>query len=295
MRLLLIYTLCLTLASSCETPPDPAYVDKLMKWRSDRTDFLKSEEGFINLAGLYWFNEGMNTLGSAETSDVILPADFPAQLANIEWSADLAIISQVTDKQLLIDGKQATQDTIYGKGKPKALSWGSYRFYVIKRADKLGLRVKNYDHTRLKEALDIPYYPIDEDWVIEGKFDAYNPPKTLMIQNIVGLTYPVKCPGRLVFEIAGETYSLDPSMDGDQFYITFGDETNGEETYGAGRYLYANPPDENGNVILDFNKAYNPPCAFTEYATCPLPPSQNRLAFSLTAGEKDFHWDDADH
>ncbi len=295
MRFLTFCILGLTLFSACENTPDPAYVDKLMKWRGDRIEFLKSEEGFVNLAGLYWFAEGINTLGSAETNDVVLPSDFPPRLANIEWSGDKAIISAINDDRLLVDGQQVTQDTVYGAGKPKELSWGAYRFYVIKRADKLGLRVKNYDHPRLKETLDISYYPIDEDWVIEGKFEPYDPPKTLMIQNIIGLTYPVECPGQLVFEIDGETYSLDPSMDGDQFYITFGDDTNDEETYGAGRYLYANPPDGNGKVILDFNKAYNPPCAFTENATCPLPPSQNKLALSITAGEKDFHWDDADH
>jgi uncharacterized protein (DUF1684 family) len=295
MKTTLAFIICLVLFAACESLPDPAYVDTLMKWRSDRVDFLKSEAGFINLAGLYWFNQGDNSLGSAEDNDVVLPADFPKQIANIEWSGEFAIISQIKGEQLLIDGKRIEKDTIYGVGKPKELTWSSYHFYVIKRADKLGLRVKNYDHPRLKEKLDIPSFPILEDWVIQGRFEPYDPPKTLMIQNIVGLTYPVKCPGRLIFEKDGQTYSLDPSMDGDQFYITFGDKTNGEETYGAGRYLYANPPDENGNVLLDFNKAYNPPCAFTEYATCPLPPSQNKLALSITAGEKEFHWDNADH
>lgn len=295
MRTAILYTTCLLWLVSCDKNPDPAYVDNVMKWRADRVDYLKSEEGFINLSGLYWFNEGPNTLGSDEANDVVLPADFPDHLATIEWAGEFAVISAIMDDQLFIDGRQVSEDTVYGLGKPKDLTYGTYHFYVIKRADKLGLRIKNYDHPRLREELNIPYYPIDQDWLIEGKFEPYDPPKTLMIQNIVGLTYPVESPGRLVFEKNGQTYSLDPSMDGEQFYITFGDATNGEESYGAGRYLYANPPDENGTVILDFNKAYNPPCAFTEYATCPLPPSQNRLSLSITAGEKEFHWDNAEH
>ncbi len=292
----LLYLLIPALVTlSCQIKPDPVYVDGLMKWRQERVDFLKSEEGFVNLAGLYWFNRGKNKIGSAQENDIVLPEDLPEQLATIEWVENLAIISDSQDQKLLINGLEASLDTIYGVDQPKTLSWKSYRFYVIKRADKLGLRVKNLEHPRLVQPLDIPYYEINEDWKIEGRFEPYDPPKTLMIQNIVGLTYPVESPGRLIFEINGHTYSLDPSMNGEKFYITFGDNTNGEETYGAGRYLYADPPDANGIVVLDFNKAYNPPCAFTEYATCPLPPSQNKLPIAITAGEKSFHWEDAEH
>lgn len=295
MKTIFVLVIMMMLLNGCGELPDPAYAERIMKWRSDRVGFLRSEAGFVNLAGLYWFKEGVNVLGSVRGSDVVLPADFPPRLATYHWAGDFVVVTDILDEDLLVNEARVLQDTIYGDGRTKEVSWGTYRLYVIKRADKVGLRIKNFDHPRLGETLEIPYYPIDEEWVIKGKFEPYDPPKTLMIQNIVGLTYPVESPGRLVFDKGGQTYSLDPSMDGDQFYITFGDRTNGEATYGAGRYLYADPPDADGTVILDFNKAYNPPCAFTEYATCPLPPSQNKLSLAITAGEKAFHWDDEKH
>ena len=198
MKNKVVLFLSLLLCTSCLNTPDPAYVDQIMKWRADRVNFLKSEAGFVNLAGLYWFTEGPNLLGSEEAADVVLSADFPARLATIDWAGDYAIISDIRDDHLLVNNERVVLDTVYRGGKPKEISWGTYRLYVIKRADQLGLRVKNYAHPRLAEVLDIPYYPIKEEWVIQGRFEPYQPPKTLMIQNIVGLTYPVESPGRLV-------------------------------------------------------------------------------------------------
>ena len=168
------------------------------------------------------------------------------------------------------------------------MSIGSLRWYIIKRDDKYGVRLRDIDANLRKEFKGIDTYPVNEDWKITAKFEAYNPPKTISIPSIIGTVEEDMAPGALVFEKDGKEYRLDPVVEGDEFFIIFADETSGEETYGAGRFLYTAMPDSTGNVILDFNKAYNPPCAFTPYATCPLPPKQNYLKLRITAGEKKY-------
>ena len=168
------------------------------------------------------------------------------------------------------------------------LELGSLSFHVVKRGDHLGLRVKDRDNPARAEFKGTDYYPADRKWVVNARFEPYEPPKHVPILNVLGMETEENAPGTLAFEVDGREYRLQALKEKgeEQFFIIFADQTSGKETYGAGRYLYADPPAADGRVKLDFNRAYSPPCAFTRYATCPLPPAQNRLPLRVEAGER---------
>jgi uncharacterized protein len=173
-------------------------------------------------------------------------------------------------------------------GKPTILQLGSLTFYVIKRGDRLGVRIKDKTSPMLASFKGIDEYPIRPEWRVVARFEPYKD-KKIPIANIIGQVADEKSPGTLVFDWQGKTYRLD-ALDGGEdgsLFVVFGDQTNGKEAYGAGRFLDTDPP-KDGKVVVDFNTAYNPPCAFTAFATCPLPPAQNKLAVRVEAGEKKF-------
>ena len=166
---------------------------------------------------------------------------------------------------------------------------GSVSFFIIERGKKLGVRVKDRESPERVHFEGLQYFPANMKWRVRCKFEPYKPGKTIPILNIIGMLEDSPSPGALVFQVDGKEYRLD-AMEGEKeennLYIIFADKTSGKETYGAGRYLYSEPLGADGTVVLDFNKAYNPPCAFTVFATCPLPPPQNKLPIRVEAGEK---------
>jgi len=161
---------------------------------------------------------------------------------------------------------------------------------IVKRGDKVGVRVKDTESETRREFKGLEYYPIDPKWRIEARLEPYTPPKAIPITNVLGITEDETSPGALAFEVDGKTYRIDPILEKGEtdLFVMIADQTTGKETYGAGRYLYVSPPDANGKVVIDFNKTYSPPCAFTNFATCPLPPQQNHLPFRIDAGEKKY-------
>jgi uncharacterized protein (DUF1684 family) len=175
-------------------------------------------------------------------------------------------------------------------GGPTVLKLGTLLINVVKRGERIGVRVKDTDNPARLEFKGLEYYPIDPKWRLEARFEPYQPPKKIPITNVLSMTENEVSPGALAFEVGGKTYRIDPILEKGEtdLFVMIADETTGSETYGAGRYLYVAPSDASGRVMIDFNKAYNPPCAFTNYATCPLPPRQNRLPFRIEAGEKKY-------
>ena len=167
---------------------------------------------------------------------------------------------------------------------------GTTTFQVIKRGERYGLRVKDSQAPTRTHFLGLDYFDVDPKWRIEAHYEPYKPEKHVAITDVTGMTSDTAVPGALVFNVDGKEYRIDPIIEQGEtdFFIIFKDATSRDATYPAARYLYASPPDKNGNVIVDFNKAYNPPCAFTSFATCPLPPPQNRLPFRIEAGEKKY-------
>jgi uncharacterized protein (DUF1684 family) len=173
---------------------------------------------------------------------------------------------------------------------PTILKLGSLLINVIKRGERVGVRVKDTESQTRREFKGLEYYPIDPKWRIEARFEPYQPAKAIPITNVLGMTDDETSPGALAFEVDGKTYRIDPILEKGEtdLFVMIADQTTGKETYGAGRYLYVSPPDAGGKVVIDFNKTYSPPCAFTNFATCPLPPRQNHLPFRVDAGEKKY-------
>ena len=286
-----ILIISLLLLFSCgETFDEGKYKEELAVWTKTRMQKLKAEEGFLNLAGLYWFDQGEYILGSDSTSHLVFPTSFPAKFGSI-FVAGNQVIFTPTVEGFTIESDPLEQTTmIYDEEEEivSTIEYGSYRWFVIKRGSDLGIRLKDYDHPLLQEEISIHRYPVNSKWRFEAEFVAYDAPRTMTLQNITGQQVEYSVPGKLVFNIEGVSYSIDPIMEGEEYFLIFSDETSGIATYGSGRYMYADRLEE-GRLVVDFNKSYNPPCAFTDYATCLIPPPENRIQLAIEAGEKDYH------
>jgi uncharacterized protein (DUF1684 family) len=172
---------------------------------------------------------------------------------------------------------------------PPVLSHGSLRWTIIRRSERIGVRLRDLEHPALRSFKGVDRFPVGREWVVRARLVTSPIPRAIPVTNVLGQTNLLPSPGRLVFSLQGRTFALDALEEGDELFILFGDATNGEGTYASGRFLYAQRPGADGMTLLDFNRAINPPCAFTPYATCPLPPRQNILPMEVRAGEKNFH------
>ena len=261
-------------------------------WHEKQMASLKSENGWLNLIGLYWLEEGENSFGSGAEVDLKLENKiFPETIGIFFLEAGKVYFepkvegvesegSVVQDKILIFDPEVKIN---------KPLTLGSLHWVIIKRSDAFGVRLRDYEADVVSKFEGVEQYPIDLNWRIVAKFIPYESSKTISITNVIGQTTENPSPGYLQFQIGGKTFTLD-ALDGneEELYLIFADETSGGETYGGGRYMYVKKADDSGNVILDFNKAYNPPCVYTAHATCPLPPRQNILDVAITAGHKNY-------
>ena len=194
---------------------------------------------------------------------------------------------KITHKGKIVKEMQLQNDH---SGEPTVLKYNTLSWYVIKRGENLLIRLKDSTNARIANFKGIDYFPISADWRIKAKFEAYDTVKYIPIPTALGNVIDEPCPGALAFTIAGKDFRLDPIAEtsDEDFFLIFSDETNGRLTYGSGRFLSVAKPDRDGFTIIDFNKAYNPPCAFSEFATCPFPPKQNHISIEVTAGEKDY-------
>jgi uncharacterized protein (DUF1684 family) len=265
----------------------------LEQWRKQRIANLTSETGWLTLVGLYWLKNGDNTFGRAPTNRIVLDHASLAATTGTFTVKDGAVTftarpdATVTHEGKRIDSIAMTPDTA---GKPTTLASGSLRFFVIERTGRLGVRVRDVDHPARKSFQGLEYFPANDEWVIDARFEPYPPGRRIPILNILGMTDQMVTPGAIVFTKNGREWRLDAILeapDDDELFVMFADATSARETYGAGRFLYI-PMPRDGRVTIDFNRAYNPPCAFNEFATCPLPPAQNRLAMRVDAGEKKY-------
>ena len=267
------------------------YLNEVNDWHKKRIENLKKENGWLNLAGLFWLKEGVNTFGTDESNDLVFPANKSAKYFGKIVKQDSSIITYIND-----DVNVLHNDSLIKKiemfsdltNNPTILSYQTLRWFVIKRGDKYGIRLRDLTADLVSDFKGIERFPVQDKWKIEAKFVKNNPPKKIMIPSIIGTVSESYSPGTLEFEFDNKEFRLSPIKSGNRLFIVFADLTSGEETYGAGRFLYTNGPDSNNIVILDFNKAYNPPCAFSKYATCPLPPDENKLKVRISAGEKNY-------
>lgn len=268
------------------------YIRQIEQWRMLRVARLTAPDGWLSLIGLHWLEHGRNAVGSAAGNAVVLRKG-PAHLGTIDWNQDGSLHLTLTKNSgALIDGAKKSDVVLLDDShdKPTTVSFGTVSFYAIDRNGRKGLRVKDTNAPARKDFLGIDYFPIDQSWRIVARWVPFDPPHKLETPNVLGQidTFPV--PGKAVFERDGHTHELLPVIEvpGDtQLFLIFADRTSGKETYGAARFLYADMP-KDGKIVLDFNQAYNPPCAFTAFATCPLAPPENRLDLRVTAGEKKY-------
>ncbi len=261
-------------------------------WRARRLASLKREDGWLTLVGLAWLEPGENSVGSDPKSRVVLPASAPARLATIRLAGTTATLTTAPGERLESGGHAVTSQALVtdAHGDPTVLQRGSVRFYLIERGGRIGVRVKDSESAARRDFHGIDSWPADPRWRIEARFERYEPPRKITVPNVLGATTSESSPGAVVFDIGGKSYRLDvvDEEGTSDWFVIFGDQTNGRETYGGGRFLYVTPPSPGSPAVVDFNKAYNPPCVFSPFATCPLPPAQNRLAVRIEAGERSY-------
>jgi len=289
MKLLLILVL-LFIALPAVSMDEAALKKEIDDWHQSRLKSLTAEDGWLTLIGLYWLREGENKFGS-DPSNVVVISNIPKLAGSFYLEKGKVRAEILPQAKVTLDGKPVTSVSMEPDTAENTtiLKKGSVSLFVIERGKKFGVRVKDRESPVRVQFKGLQYYPTSAKWRVQCKFEPYKPAKSIPILNIIGIVEDSPSPGALIFQIDGKEYRID-AMEGDQkektLYVIFADKTSGKETYGAGRYLYSEPMGTDGTVVLDFNKAYNPPCAFTAFATCPLPPPQNKLPVRVEAGEK---------
>ena len=283
MRLLTYFVFLVSFAAFSQ---QNLYEKEIATFRQTRIDSLKHENGYLNLSGLFWLKEGENTIGADPINDFNFPAEHSDSfLGKIVLNNGVVRFKSSQANQVFSLGQPVTEMTIFQEKKVVVLEHKSLRWFIIKRGDKYALRLRDLDGEYVRNFKGITYFPLDPSWRIVAKF-VPTKGKQLRITDITGRTFLEDSPGVLHFSKGGKKFTLEAGGTMDEFFIVFGDLTNKKSTYGGGRFLYANAPDKDGNVILDFNKSLNPPCEFTPFATCPLPTKENKMNVEVEAGEK---------
>jgi uncharacterized protein len=296
-RLLFVPALVLTMngatpsakATGAKAPAD--YQASIEAWKKVRAERLLAEDGWLSLVGLSWLKEGDNSVGSSENNEVVLPKRAPAVAASIRYEDGKATVRAVGGAELKVNGKvvrEAVLQSDAGGKNPDIAEVQGIKFYVIHRGTKDGVRVKDKESPARVGFKGIEYFPVNASWRVDAKWVREEKP--ISYDSMVGEKQDDKSPGYAEFTRGGKTYRLIATIDGGELFFVIRDQTSGKTTYPAARFVKAEVP-KGDRVVLDFNKAYNPPCVFTPYATCPLPPPQNRLPFAVEAGEKNYKGD----
>jgi uncharacterized protein (DUF1684 family) len=289
----LILLTTILLASSALGADLQAERANIEKWRAERVQELTSDTGWLTLVGLFWLSPGKNTFGRASSNTLVLDHPNLADTAGtFVLNGDKVTFIAKPGSGITRGGQPVSTIDLVSDAKesPTVLSSGPLRFFIIERAGKFAVRVRDTASVRRREFRGLQYFPVSTDWVLQARFEPYEPHRTIRIVNILGMEEDMDSPGAVVFTRNGQEIRLDAVLDGagaTDLFIMFADGTSGHDTYGAGRFLHV-PFATNGQTTLDFNEAYNPPCAFNHFATCPLPPFQNRMTLKVTAGEKNY-------
>jgi uncharacterized protein len=265
--------------------------ERILRWRERRVARLTGPDGWLSVVGLTWLDEDENVVGSDPSSRVILPgAEAPGRIGVIRVEQGAAVASfgpgsGVTHEGSPVRTLRMKDDST---GDPTVLRLGSLTFHVIRRGGELAVRIKDDQSPARKAFTGIDYFPIEPGWRAEAGFEPYEPARSVVVPTVLGSDETYALPGAVVFSHEGRSHRLEVFLEEGEtnLFVVFGDLTNGSETYGGGRFLYAPPPSEDGVVVVDFNQAYNPPCVFTPFATCALPLPQNKLPIRVEAGEK---------
>ena len=280
------------LAGAAQSPEVALNAERadVMQWRAARAQSLASETGWLSLVGLLWLKDGENSFGRGAANTLALENPSLAEQAGSFIVHDHAVrFIARPDAGITQHGEPVNEIAMASDaaGEPTVVSSGSLRFFIIDRAGKLGVRVRDLNSPRRRDFRGLEYFPVSTQWNISARFEPYAPARHIKIINILGMEDEALSPGAVVFSSGGQEWRLDAileSPDDTHLFIMFQDGTSGHETYGGGRFMEVAMP-AGGTTQLDFNKAYNPPCALNDFATCPLPPPANRLKLRVQAGE----------
>lgn len=296
-HLILIAGIMLLLLSACGRPGmekgSEEFIQAEQEWRTVRDQEMKEPSSWLTIAGLFWLEVGESSFGTADSCTIRLPEDSapPTGGKFVRKQDEIKVIAEA-DGLIKFDGQHITDKVLKSdvSGQPDIIEINDLRLWIIKRADRFAVRLRDLTAHRFKDYTGLNFFPPDPRFKIEADFVAYPNPKTITVATMVGTESDMIAPGYLQFEIDGKQFELEAfevGSDLKQFFIIFRDGTSGDETYGASRFMTVSKL-ENGKVDLNFNRAHNPPCAYTPYATCPLPPDKNELEIRITAGEKNY-------
>jgi uncharacterized protein len=283
--------LCIASATiSVVARPDTAtYRQAVEKWRQAYEAELKSDTGWLTVSGLFWLHEGENTFGSGPLNDIVLPPSAPASAGSFQFHLGRTRVRLTPGVTATLNGKPAETAEMHPDSDTDQLSIGDLTLYVHSSGDRYTIRLRDKNSRLRKDFTGTRWFPVDESYRVTAQYVPYDKPRQIVIQNVMGDTLKETIPGYAAFSLHGQALQLDGELNGSGgLSLVFRDLTSGKETYAASRFLEADPP-KDGRVVLDFNEAYNPPCAYNPYTTCPLPPPQNRLPVRIEAGEKIYH------
>lgn len=270
-----------------------SHEEAVKAWAEARVEKLLRPGGYLSIVGLHWLAEGRSSFGSDPTNDIVFPKKAPRFMGSFHLTNGVVSVDINENTRIEYEGQRVTSMKLrndHDESGPTVLKHGTLSWYVIDRGGRIGIRVKDSESEGRLGFKGIDRFPVDEKWRFEAVLDRYEPVRLVPIETVVDVAVPERVIGAVVFAIGDTTYRLDAIIESHspKLWIIFSDGTAGEETYGGGRFLYLDPPDEDGRMFVDFNIAENPPCAFSDYTTCPLPPEQNRMPIRITAGEKNY-------
>jgi uncharacterized protein (DUF1684 family) len=288
----MIRLILIALVTAFVAAPPGSYRDEILKYRALREAELKADDGWLTVTGLFWLKPGVNVAGSAPGSDVRLPATAPARLGVFELKDGAVTFTADAAAHVTSAGKHlGTQPADAPRDDENALAAGGLRLFVIHREDRFGIRMRDLRNAARRQFKGLRYFPIRPEYRVRARFTPYHPPHVVAVPNVLGQNPEMESPGYVTFTLNGHSLRLEPVFEDDDkkdLFFIFKDTTSRDATYPAGRFLHADLP-KGGFVTIDFNKAYNPPCAFTDFATCPLPRKENQLPVRIEAGELAYH------
>ena len=263
------------------------YENSILKWRQEVENNLRRENGWLALAGLFWLRKGTNVIGSGSESEIRLPLRAPSRLGTFEFDGNNVTLNVEADLPVEVNGVATTTALLDADQEdvPSFITFDNMRMVVVRRSKGVGIRV--WDNARDERRTFPPreWYPVKEELRIPAAYIRYQSPKIVKMPDILGAILDEPMQGYVSFQLSGKTHELIvEELPDRRLFVQFMDLTNGNPTYPSGRYHYTDAHD-NGQVFIDFNKAYSPPCAFTEFATCTFPPQENRLDVAIEAGE----------
>ena len=291
MQKILLAALVFVLVGGCGSREDESvggYAAEIAQWRDDRLARLKAPFGYLNLVGLYWLDGDTVTFGGDDGSDLRFPGVVD-RLGSFEPAEGGVYMTVADGADVLVDELPVGRIFMPDDLSEEAIvaTHGSLAWGVVNRQGNTGIRLWDRTNARTAALPPIPVYDVDPGWRVTARLERFDEPRVMEVGTVIeGLGWNPESPGVAEFEFGGQAHTLEAYASGDRLFFVFADRTSGRDTYPAGRFLYADMPGDDGQLILDFNKSYNPPCAFNDFSTCPVASPRNRLPVAVTAGEK---------